>query len=491
MADLTSGEVESGIFLPGKGSMASLPLAGGRGLSGVRAGKTTKDGLLALALDGGLIALSMLVALNYGLIQAGALPLPSILGFQAAGICGFLLINSGYRDPARIDVPRSLYLTSAAVALSGLIVLLPALMPSWASVVGTEFMLGISLYLMLIWVLLFAGRILFANVMRRRSDGATARSTILVIRDGEGALEKGLQSGSRGANASQMSLAEFFDIHNYDQGGLQSVLRRRQKLYAKDIIFAVHWSSQEDFIKAMSLAAEYAVNVHFFPNDPETYLKNTVSLVDGVPVVTIARRPLSDFQSTLKRCFDLAGSLAIIIATLPLMVLIALAIKLDSKGPVLFRQIRHGYNNQPFQILKFRSMFPAPTSDTRVIQATFNDKRVTRVGRVLRKLSLDELPQIFNVFQGDMSLIGPRPHALAHHEQFCGLIDGYRHRHRVKPGITGWAQVRGFRGETDTLDKMIGRVDLDLHYIDNWSLSLDIKILLMTLAVGFIHKNAY
>jgi len=259
----------------------------------------------------------------------------------------------------------------------------------------------------------------------------------------------------------------------------------------RDVIFSLPDSKPDALKRAIGVVSEYAVNIHVFPDAPSMYFGNKVNLVNGLPVVTLSRRPLSSFQSAVKRCVDVAASGTLIVLLLPLLILIALAIKLDSKGPVLFRQSRHGYNNQPFQILKFRSMHPASEPVQAIIQAKRNDSRVTRVGRFLRRTSLDELPQIFNVLRGDMSLIGPRPHAVQHHAQYCDLVHGYRQRHRVKPGITGWAQVSGFRGETDTLDKMSRRINHDLYYIDNWSLGFDIKILFMTLVLGFINRNAY
>jgi exopolysaccharide biosynthesis polyprenyl glycosylphosphotransferase len=173
------------------------------------------------------------------------------------------------------------------------------------------------------------------------------------------------------------------------------------------------------------------------------------------------------------------------------LLIIALATKLDSTGPVFFRQKRYGFNNNPITVYKFRTMHVGAGSDITVQQARRNDPRVTRVGALLRRTSLDELPQLFNVLNGEMSLVGPRPHAVVHNEQYAKIIDDYLSRHRVKPGITGWAQVNGLRGETDTPEKMARRVQFDLYYIDNWSLLFDIKILMLTPFLGFVNKNAY
>jgi putative colanic acid biosynthesis UDP-glucose lipid carrier transferase len=168
---------------------------------------------------------------------------------------------------------------------------------------------------------------------------------------------------------------------------------------------------------------------------------------------------------------------------------IALAIKLDSRGPVLFRQRRHGYNHRVIDVYKFRTMTVAEDGD-RVEQARKNDPRVTRFGKFLRKSSLDELPQLFNVLKGEMSLVGPRPHALAHNQHYRERLDRYANRHCVKPGMTGWAQIKGFRGPTEDAEKMRKRVQMDLYYIENWSLWLDFKILALTPFVGFINRNA-
>jgi putative colanic acid biosynthesis UDP-glucose lipid carrier transferase len=192
-----------------------------------------------------------------------------------------------------------------------------------------------------------------------------------------------------------------------------------------------------------------------------------------------------------KRAEDLILGTILLVLTLPLMVVIAVAIRLDTAGPALFRQTRGGLNNRPFAILKFRTMVFVPGPELAVPQARRRDPRVTRVGRVLRRTSLDELPQLFNVLKGEMSLVGPRPHALAHDARYAALIAGYAERHRVPPGITGWAQVNGYRGETETLEKMQRRVDHDLAYLAHRSLRLDLRILLLTVRTIWRDRNAY
>jgi Undecaprenyl-phosphate glucose phosphotransferase len=210
----------------------------------------------------------------------------------------------------------------------------------------------------------------------------------------------------------------------------------------------------------------------------------------GVVSVELQRPPLTAGERGAKRAFDIAGATVGLLAIAPLLLVIAFAVWFESPGPVVFRQRRGGFNGRAFKILKFRTMCVMEDGTT-IIQATSNDHRVTRIGRWLRRSSADELPQLINVLRGDMSLVGPRPHALAHDIQYSRLISNYPYRHHVRPGITGWAQVNGFRGETPTLDKMKQRVELDLWYATNWSFWLDLRILFWTLLELCRTRNAY
>ncbi len=210
----------------------------------------------------------------------------------------------------------------------------------------------------------------------------------------------------------------------------------------------------------------------------------------GVSTMQILRPPLSKFDLVAKRAFDLAAATVALVFLSPLLLTVAIVIKLDSRGPVIFRQTRHGYNNEAIRIFKFRSMTTSEDDDN-FRQAVKNDPRVTRVGRMLRSTNIDELPQLFNVLIGEMSVIGPRPHPIALNETFATLISKYARRHTVKPGITGWAQVNGLRGETQTIEKMHKRILYDLYYIDNWSFVFDLKIIIMTLFSRNAYTNAY
>ena len=213
--------------------------------------------------------------------------------------------------------------------------------------------------------------------------------------------------------------------------------------------------------------------------------------VQGMPAVSIFESPHTGLDNITKRGLDLVFSTLILGLIAVPMLAIALSIKLTSKGPVIFRQLRYGIGGESIYVWKFRTMTSTDAGDGEVKQACRSDSRITKLGRFLRKTSLDELPQFFNVMAGTMSIVGPRPHAVTHNEFYRSAIHGYMLRHKVKPGITGLAQVKGYRGETDTLEKMEGRIKYDLEYIRSWSLWLDVKLIVMTVFVGFNNKNAF
>jgi putative colanic acid biosynthesis UDP-glucose lipid carrier transferase len=209
-----------------------------------------------------------------------------------------------------------------------------------------------------------------------------------------------------------------------------------------------------------------------------------------MPVVAVCETPYAGVNALLKRWFDIAVTLCGLVVIWPVLLVTAIGVKLSSPGPVIFKQRRYGLDGREIMVWKFRSM-RAQDNGPVVKQATKNDPRITRFGAFIRKTSLDELPQLFNVLSGSMSLVGPRPHAVAHNEQYRGLIKGYMLRHKVQPGITGWAQVCGYRGETETIEKMRARIEHDLYYLRNWSLSLDLWIIVKTFLVLLRDKNAY
>ncbi|MGF6599729.1 putative colanic acid biosynthesis UDP-glucose lipid carrier transferase [Paraburkholderia sp. GAS448] len=234
------------------------------------------------------------------------------------------------------------------------------------------------------------------------------------------------------------------------------------------------------------------VNIRFIP-DVRSLSLFTQPVVDllGVPAINLAASPITDVRVLPKFVFDRLFALAALTALAPLMLVIAAMVKLSSPGPVFFRQKRKGIDGHQFEIYKFRSMKMHAETAGKVTQATRGDPRITAVGAFLRRTSLDELPQFINVLKGEMSVVGPRPHALEHDDIYKDLVKGYMHRYRIKPGITGWAQINGYRGETDRIEKMMGRVKLDLYYMQHWTFWLDIKIVVLTLWKGFVGHNAY
>lgn len=257
------------------------------------------------------------------------------------------------------------------------------------------------------------------------------------------------------------------------------------------VFIALPMAAQPLLLKLLDEIKDTTASVYFVPDIFITDLINArIDDINGMPVMAVCESPIVGLNAISKRAFDiLVGSIALV-AFLPLMLVIALGIKLGSPGPVIFRQRRYGLDGRHIVVWKFRSM--TVTEDgAQVRQATRDDQRVTPLGAFLRRTSLDELPQLFNVLAGSMSLVGPRPHAVAHNEEYRRLIKGYMVRHKVKPGISGWAQVNGLRGETDSVDKMRRRIEHDIEYLRRWSLGFDLLILLKTAAIVFRRTNAY
>jgi putative colanic acid biosynthesis UDP-glucose lipid carrier transferase len=233
-------------------------------------------------------------------------------------------------------------------------------------------------------------------------------------------------------------------------------------------------------------------SIYFVPTTlPFEPIQARVEFIGGIPVIAVCDTPFRGINGVLKRLFDIVVSGAILLLAWPLLLAIAVGVGVSSPGPVLFRQRRYGLDGKDILVYKFRTMTVCEDDGAELEQARRNDTRFTRFGALLRKTSLDELPQLFNVLGGSMSLVGPRPHAVAHNEQYRKLIKGYMLRHKVKPGITGWAQVNGWRGETETLEKMKKRVEYDLDYLKHWSLSLDFWILVRTAWVVLRGSNAH
>ncbi|MEM5435723.1 undecaprenyl-phosphate glucose phosphotransferase [Paraburkholderia diazotrophica] len=234
------------------------------------------------------------------------------------------------------------------------------------------------------------------------------------------------------------------------------------------------------------------VNIRMFPmSDGSASTGPLIGDYRGVPVLNVMATPERAWDVLQKEIFDRVFALCVLIGLSPVLLVVAVAVKLSSPGPVLFRQYRMGMNGHPFSIYKFRSMFQGADQPGSVVQACKGDARVTKVGRFLRNTSLDELPQFLNVLKGEMSVVGPRPHAVEHDEYYKKLVQHYMFRYRTKPGVTGWAQINGYRGETAEIKKMEARVKFDLYYIQHWTFWWDMKIIALTIAKGFMGHGAY
>lgn len=281
------------------------------------------------------------------------------------------------------------------------------------------------------------------------------------------------------------------DLDAEFHGNLEQMIEDARAQKFDEIFIALPLRESHRIRDVILQLADSSVAVHFVP---DVFVFSLLHArwrdLGGVASISVHDTPLYGGGGLIKRIEDIVVGSLILIGITPVLLAIAIAIKLTSPGPVIFKQRRYGLGGEEVMVWKFRSMTVCDNGDT-IKQATKGDSRITPLGAFLRKTSLDELPQFINVLQGHMSIVGPRPHAVAHNELYRKDIHGYMLRHLVKPGITGWAQINGWRGETDTLEKMEKRVEYDLDYIRNWSLWLDIKIIFLTIFKGFINKNAY
>jgi Undecaprenyl-phosphate glucose phosphotransferase len=260
-------------------------------------------------------------------------------------------------------------------------------------------------------------------------------------------------------------------------------------LSVDDVYVAVPWSETDTIDCCIEAFLNTPVAIHLAPERIlDRFDRATIGRVGAMASLELTR-PMSNAAVFAKRSFDMVVASVALLALTPLLTLVAILIKLDSPGPIFFRQTRYGFNQRPFRILKFRTM-TTYDDGSEVQQARRGDPRITRIGRLLRRSNFDELPQLLNVVMGHMSLVGPRPHAVPHNRDYEHRIDLYARRHNVRPGITGWAQVNGLRGETETEEKMRLRVEHDLYYIDNWSMAFDLRILLMTVFSPKAYRNA-
>ncbi|MBT3069828.1 undecaprenyl-phosphate glucose phosphotransferase [Rhodomicrobium sp. Az07] len=360
-------------------------------------------------------------------------------------------------------------------------------------------------WLIATYAILLVTHVCWRTAYRRLMQNGYLRTAVIVIGSGE-ALQNTIARLKDEERRGPVSIAGVYTLCSNDRivsGSkaldlksqfdccLQQIVMQCQTGSVSDVIVALPASENDTLRKAVEHLRLLPVNVNIVPDFGELDLSSgTMRRYENFGAIGVQRIPISEWGVFVKKIEDILIATIALFVFAPAMVLIAIAIKLDSPGPVFFRQRRHGFNNKIIHVLKFRSM-TVQEDGQRVVQASKSDSRVTRVGRILRRTSLDELPQFLNVLKGDMSVVGPRPHALAHNDYYSRLLANYATRHRVKPGITGWAQINGFRGEVLEPSQMEQRVRLDLEYIDNWAIWLDIKIILMTPIFGFISRKAY
>jgi Undecaprenyl-phosphate glucose phosphotransferase len=341
-------------------------------------------------------------------------------------------------------------------------------------------------------------------VRRWTKEGRLDRRTVVVGADARG---ESLINAIVSQRDNDVRIVGLFDDRNDDRA--PTTVAGRQKLGTVDelvefarrtrvdlVIFSLPISAEGRILQMLKKLWVLPVDIRLAAHSNKLRFRpRAYSYIGDVPVLDVFDKPITDWDVVTKWLFDkIVGSLLLLLAA-PVMLMAAIAIKLDSRGPIFFKQKRYGFNNELIEVYKFRSMYVERCDATASVLVTKGDPRVTRVGAFLRKTSLDELPQLINVaIKGNLSLVGPRPHAVhakAENRLYDEAVDGYFARHRVKPGITGWAQVCGWRGETDTHEKIQRRVEHDLHYIENWSVLFDLSILARTPLAVFKARNAY
>ena len=344
------------------------------------------------------------------------------------------------------------------------------------------------------WLVAFAGR----NYLRRKAAQPESRRTAVVI--GGGPLGARLAAVLRAEGGQGRHFVGCFDDRHGDRldpgavprlGSLADVGDFLARQPVNEVYIALPLSSQPRITRLLASLQNSTASVYLAPDVfGISIIQGRLQDLGGVPVVGVLESPFTGAHELVKRTSDIVLASLILVLISPLLLAVAVGVKLSSPGPVIFRQRRNGLNGEEITVYKFRSM-TATDNGAVVKQAQRNDPRITPLGAFLRRTSLDELPQFINVLQGRMSIVGPRPHAVAHNQQYRGLIQSYMVRHKVRPGITGWAQVNGLRGETETVDKMQARVEYDLEYLRNWSLAFDLRIIARTLKLVLFDRGAY
>ncbi len=426
---------------------------------------------------------------------AGAIvlvPLVSVSLAQAAGAYRLQAMRTFVRAAVRMIAA---WMTTFAI-LAAVLVLAKLADQTSRLWLGTYFGTGL--------ILLMCGRLVIARAVEAQTRaGRFDRRTAIV---GGGAAGEELIAALERQADTGIRIVGVFDDRNDDRstefvagyaklGNVDDLVTYARSQRLDLIVFTIPITAEARILQMLAKLWVLPIDIRLSAHAAKLRLRpRSYSYLGSVPVLDVFDKPIADWDVVMKAAFDRIVALLAILALSPVMIAVALAVRLTSRGPILFRQKRHGFNNELIEVLKFRSMYVDLCDTTGHRMVTKGDPRVTPVGRFIRKTSLDELPQLFNVLKGDLSLVGPRPHALqskAANMLFDQVVDGYFARHRVKPGITGWAQINGWRGETDTPEKLQRRVEHDLHYIENWSVLFDLQILLTTPFALFKTENAY
>ena len=384
---------------------------------------------------------------------------------------------------------------------------------TFAVLLAAAFALKISSFYSRVWatswffstaILLTVGRLVLSRwILRWARKGRFANRTVIV---GTGEQARRLAAHLRRRDVLRTRIVGFVDERADDHtpgitgqedslGGINELVDMIRSGLVDQVFIALPWNQARQLEDVVRRLAVTPVAIRLAPDlVGYDYPDRRFTHIAGLPMLLLFDRPISGWSRLIKALEDRALAAFFLIVLSPILLLIALAIKFDSPGPIFFKQPRYGFNNNLIEVWKFRTMHAQMSDSGGAVQAKKDDPRVTRLGRTLRNSSLDELPQLINVLRGDMSIVGPRPHPVelkAGDREFEDIVDQYAARHRVKPGITGWAQVNGWRGETDTEEKIHKRVEHDLYYIDNWSIWFDFLIIARTIAVLFKDEKAY
>ncbi len=425
------------------------------------------------------------------------------MNYQMATLIALLLVPLAFSSAGIYQSWRGGLLISemrrVTLALIGVILILILL--GFVTKTSSDYSrLWLGGWALLSWMLLMAYHVFLRFALRWiRQKGFNTRSIAVI---GAGELGREVVRRINEASWTGLKVVGLYDdnsrLHHHVldgvrvRGDINSLLKLMTRRKIDEVWVALPLRAEARVKEILFELRHHTVTVRFVPDIfGFRLLRHSVSSVAGIPVMNLNSTPMVGVNRVIKGVSDRLLSLVILILISPVMFVIAIAVKLSSSGPVLFRQRRHGWDGKPIKVYKFRTMAVHQENKGTVTQASRNDPRITSIGAFLRRTSLDELPQFFNVLQGRMSIVGPRPHAMEHTEQYKDMVDAYMQRHKVKPGITGWAQINGWRGETDTLDKMKKRVEYDLYYIENWSIWFDLKIIALTILRGFTDKSAY